>query len=132
MYLLILDILIYNLTPYNSFFFLLSLFFLRKNDYLRVIILGLILDFIILDKFLINTVILLIIFTINKKIIPLKNRDLKTYLIFNIISYLFFVLCLAVINQKFNFSSFIESLIIQIIFILTSYKMLKKHIKLVR
>lgn len=130
--LLILDILLYNYTKYNSFFFLIALNLIKPKDYLKVIIVGLFLDLIILNQPFINTICLLIVFILNQKIFPIKNKTLFNFLVSSVFNFLTYILFISVYNQIFNFYSFIISLLIYLIFIILSYNYLKKYIKLVR
>ena len=129
---LLLDVLIYNFTPYNSFFFLIALNFYENDSYLKVISLGLVLDFIILDTPFINTVILFILFVINKRLIKINKRTLKNYLFINIFNYIIYTSILIIINQNFDTNKFITSIIINTIFCTLSYNLCKKNIKLTR
>ena len=131
MILLILDILIYNFTAYNSYFFLLSILFYRDKDYMKILFIGLILDLIILNKLFINTFILLLIFIINKRIFKLKNKNLKSYLLITNFNFLLYNILLSLI-YSFNLKVFSMSFIINIIFYLLSYNLVKKYIKLSR
>lgn len=129
---LFLDVLIYNYTSYNSFFFLLSLLTIDDKEYIKVIILGLLLDLIIFNLPYINTTILLLLFIINKKIIKIKDRSLKTFLYLILFDYFVYIFFLIMLNRNLNFTNFIISIIINIIFYVLSYNNLKKYIKLSR
>ena len=130
--LLVLDILIYNFTSYNSFFFLISLNFFTNKDYLKVILLGLTIDLILLNTPFINTIILFLLFLINKKFIKLHNRSLIDYLYINLLNLGIYNLILIIINQNLNLMNFLISLIINILFYLLSYNLVKRYIKLAR
>lgn len=132
LFLILLDILVYNYTSYKSFFFLISLNLIKPNDYLKVILIGFFLDFILLNQSFINTICLLLLFVLNKKIFPLKSKSFWNYLLSNLLNYLTFILILSIYNKSFNLYSFIISLIINVIFIIISYNYLKRRIKLVR
>lgn len=129
---LILDILVYNFTEYNTFFFLISLNFYKGHDYTKVIILGLFIDLIILSTPLTNTIILLFLFLINKRVLELKNRSLTNFLCLNAFNLVIYNLILILINQNLNIFKFIISLIINFIFYILSYNLCKKRIKLAR
>ena len=130
--LVLLDVLIYNYTNYKSFFFIVSINLLKPEDYIKIILIGLFLDLIILNQFFINTISLLVLFMLNKKVIPLKNKSFYNYLISYIFNYLSYILILSVYNQNFNLSAFCISLVINLIFVILSYNLLKKGIKFVR
>lgn len=129
---LILDILIYNFTEFNTFFFLISLIYFDEKDYLKVIMLGLFIDLILLNTLFINTCILLLIFIFNKKVIKLKTRSLSNYFYINLCNLLLYNVFLILINQNLNINTFIISIVINSIFYLLSYNLCKKHIKLAR
>lgn len=131
-YLILLDILIYNYTNYKSFFFLVSVNLLKPNDYIKIALIGLFLDFIILNQFFINTISLLILFFLNKKVFPLKSRSFCYYLMSYIFNYLTYTLILSTYNQNFNLNTFSISLVINLIFVILSYNLFKKDIKFVR
>jgi len=129
---LVLDILIYNFTDYNTFFFLISLNFYKEYDYIKVIILGLFIDLVILSKPLTNTIILFSLLLINKKIFKLKKRSLTNFICLNTFNFVIYNLILILLNQNLNISDFIISLVINFIFYILSYNFCKKYIKLAR
>jgi len=130
--LLILDILIYNFTSYSSYFFIISICLCDKKDLYKLILIGLFLDLIVFDKLFINTLIIWIIFLINKKFFKLKEKTLISFLLINNFNFLLYNIFLAFLTVNFDVLNFFESLMINIIFYLLSYNLLKKHIKLSR
>ncbi len=128
---LLLDILIYNFTSYNSYFFLIYICLYNKNEYIKVIFIGLLLDFILLNTQFINTLILLLVFIINKRFFKFKKKTLLSYLLVTNFNFVLYNLLLAIIYD-FNLTSFSNSFLINTLFVLLSYNLVKKHIKLSR
>jgi len=129
--LLLLDLLVYNFTSYNSYFILLSLLLISDKEYFKIILIGLFLDLIFVNTYFINTLILLILFFINKKILKISKNDMKHYFFisnFNFILYNFFLSLI----YGYNIMTFTTTFLINILFCLLSYKNVKKHIKLSR
>jgi len=130
--LLLLDILIYNLTSYNTYFFLISILLFNKKEFNKIIIIGLIIDLIITNKPFLNTIILSIIFIINKKYLKLYKRKLKDYVLLNIFNFMIYYASLSIITGCFNIYTFLINIIINYTFYVLSYNSLKKYIKLAR
>jgi len=130
--LLLLDILIYNLTSYNTYFFLISILLFNKKEFNKMIIIGLIIDLIITNKPFLNTIILSIIFIINKKYLKLYKRKLKDYVLLNIFNFMIYYASLSIITGCFNIYTFLINIIINYTFYVLSYNSLKKYIKLAR
>lgn len=86
---LILDILIYNYTMYNSYFFLISIH--DKNIY-YYLGMGLILDFIIFNTMFLNTIVLLIIYFINKYFSRFNQNNIYIYLLNLLVCYLVYII----------------------------------------
>ncbi len=132
----ILDILIYKFTPYESFLFLISLTLFDKKDYFKVIMLGIFIDFVVLNTFFINTIILLILFIFDKSILKIKNKKIKSYMVVNTLNYLIYSASLYLIFSQTNLKEFFLDLgynyLFNLIFWLFSYNLLKKCIKINR
>ena len=132
----IMDILIYNFTPYKSFLFLLSLCFLNKKDYLTVIALGIFIDLVITNTLFINTIILSVLFYINKYLFKIKRKKVIPFLLINLFNYGIYSLTTYLIYNHFNLKfisiNLINNLIINLIFWLFSYNLMKKSIKINR
>ena len=132
----ILDILIYKFTPYESFLFLISLTLFDKKDYFKVIMLGIFIDFVVLNTFFINTIILLILFIFDKSILKIKNKMIKSYMVVNTLNYLIYSASLYLIFSQTNLKEFFLDLgynyLFNLIFWLFSYNLLKKCIKINR
>ena len=130
-WLLILDVLIYNYTSYCSYFFLLIPLFCDQKDYFEIIIIGLIIDLILLKLPFLNTLILIVIFFLNKKIFKLKVRSLKNYLLISNLNFFIYHLVVSLI-YGFNIIKFSTFFTIYIAFCIFSYNLFRKNIKLAR
>ena len=124
----ILDILIYKFTPYESFLFLISLTLFDKKDYFKVIMLGIFIDFVVLNTFFINTIILLILFIFDKSILKIKNKKIKSYMVVNTLNYLIYSASLYLIFSQTNLKEFFLDLGYNYLFNLIFWK--KAQIKL--
>lgn len=87
--LLFLDILINNFTNYTSYFFIIYLY---NKPYKYFLLTGLILDFIILDSLFLNTILLSIIYIINKVFKDLNKSNLYNYIFINVFNCLLFII----------------------------------------
>ena len=123
---LILDILIYNLTPYKSFFFLLNI---TDKSLVYNVSVGIFVDLFITHTYFITTLFMILMWTIKKTLkINLYNRI--NYLIFNSSMVFGYYLVLACI-YNFDWQILGNILVVNIIFILISYIKYKKCIKCV-
>jgi len=130
--LLFLDVLIYNYTNYNSFFFLVAINLYDQNDYIKILTLGLTLDLILLNQPFINTISLFLIFIINKRFIKIQTKNLNDYVYINLFNFLIYNSILIIINQNLDIYKFMISLIVNFLFYLLSYNLVQKNIKLSR
>ena len=126
---LLLDILIYNLTPYSSYFFLEVI---NHKKYVCVFIVAFILDFIILKTYYINIIVLTLLYLLKKYDIKINYNNFIYYLIFNVFSVTFYYLIVNLIFNYLSIKNYISILIINIIFIMISYIKERKCIKLFR
>lgn len=110
---IILDILIYNYTPYQSFFFLTNI---NNKSLFYNISLSLYIDIFITHTYILNTI-FIIIFYLLKNII--KPHNLLFYLLFNLSILITYNIIFSIIFNKYYIS--IISLLINIIYILISY-----------
>lgn len=130
--LLLIDILIYNFTSFNTYFFLISLIITAPKNIVDFLIVGLIIDFIILNTPLITTIFLILLFIFNKKFLKINKRTFFNYFSINCLNLLIYLAYIIIINQNFNFEKFIIAIIINLTFYILSYNSLKKFIKLSR
>ena len=129
MILFFIDILIYNLTSFNTFLVLLNL--LNKENKYKLIIIALILDLIIFNTYFKNIIVILVLILINKYLLNYKNT-IVNYLSINILNYTLFIIITNLINFNFSFTNIssiiIDNFLINIIIWLICYKYTKcKH-----
>lgn len=123
---LILDIFIYNYTKYKSYFFLVSLY---KKNIIYYIGMGLILDFIVFNTFLLNSIILLIIYFINKFFSRYNIKNIYIYLLNLLVDYIVYIsITNLVLNNALNIIlvNIGKSLILNLLFYFLCFK-LKKY-----
>lgn len=123
---LILDIFIYNYTKYKSYFFLVSLY---NKNIIYYIGMGLILDFIVFNTFLLNSIILLIIYFINKFFSRYNIKNIYIYLLNLLVDYIVYIsITNLVLNNALNviLVNIGKSLILNLLFYLLCFK-LKKY-----
>ena len=101
MILFLLDFFIYNYTSYSTYFILLNL--MAKKNYKKLILIGLILDFFVLNTYFKNTLILIILILINKYILNFNKKNIVVFLAISIINYHLFIIFNSVINHNINF-----------------------------
>ena len=101
MILFLLDFLIYNYTSYSTYFILLNL--MAKKNYKKLILIGLILDFFVLNTYFKNTFILIILILINKYILNFNKKNIVVFLAISIINYHLFIIFNSVINHNISF-----------------------------
>lgn len=123
---LILDIFIYNYTKYKSYFFLVSLY---NKNIIYYIGMGLILDFIVFNTFLLNSIILLIIYFINKFFSRYNIKNIYIYLLNLLVDYIVYIsITNLVLNNALNIIlvNIGKSLILNSLFYFLCFK-LKKY-----
>ena len=113
MLLFLLDLLVFNLTRYNTYFVLLNL---SKKRYVILIIIGLILDYIIFDTYIKNTIVFLIMIFINKYIINYNLKNIVNFLGANILNYVIFFFLSSFVNFDYSLIN-ISYIIIQDFFV---------------
>lgn len=101
MILFLLDFLIYNYTSYSTYFILLNL--MVKKNYKKLILIGLILDFFVLNTYFKNTLILIILILINKYILNFNKKNIVVFLAISIINYHLFIIFNSLINHNISF-----------------------------
>lgn len=123
---LILDIFIYNYTKYKSYFFLVSLY---NKNIIYYIGMGLILDFIVFNTFLLNSIILLIIYFINNFFSRYNIKNIYIYLLNLLVDYIVYIsITNLVLNNALNviLVNIGKSLILNLLFYFLCFK-LKKY-----
>ena len=132
MFSLFLDVAIYNLTNYSSFFVLFPIcYFSIKKEWYKILILGIIVD-ILTSTWLINLAIFMFIYFFNYFYFKIFNLKFITYLILILLNYIIFSFLLYLINNynylefAYLFEYLFNNLIINIIYYLLNYKFVLK------
>ena len=115
---LIIDILIYNFTPYLSYFFLVNL---NSKDYIYNLLLAIILDY-ITGLYFYNIIFVTFIYYLKKYVLKFNYHNLLIYYLVNIIIILLYYLCGCTIFSYILIKNIINVLIINSIFIVICYK----------
>jgi len=85
---LLFDTIINNFSSYSSYFFIVYLY---NKSYKNYLLTGLILDFIIFNTFCLNTILLTLIYLINKVFNNLNKQNIYNYVFINLFNYLLFI-----------------------------------------
>ena len=121
-----LDTIIYNFTPYKSFFFLINI---NKKSLVYNISVGLFIDLFITHTLPFNTIFMIIFYLLHK----FSNRNyynVINYYLFNILTmFVYYLIASSIYNFK---NIFFNMFVINSIFILISYIKDSKNIKLYR
>ena len=125
----VLDILIYNLTIYSSFFFLINL---NRKSLSYNLALGLFIDFVLLKTYFLNTILILIFYLIRHYFLKINYGKFINYFFFNLGIVLIYILMTTGLFSYFNLKNILLSLLINSIFISISYIKDSKDIKLIR
>ena len=125
---LFLDILIYNLTKYKSYFFLINL---SNEDLLTNMMIALIIDLFIMHTLFLNTLIILILYLLKKYLLKINLHNFLTFLFYNLFNLGIYYLIMNACFKGFYFKDLVNVLIINLIFIIISYKNLDKNINLI-
>lgn len=112
MFNLILDIIIYNYTPYLSYFFLLNI---HNKNYIYNLSIALFIDIFITHTYILNTIFITIYFILRKM---LKINNIFKYYLFNIS----IILMYFIILNNITLISVLNVFLINSIYILISYK----------
>lgn len=120
--LILLDILVYSYTHFNSYFFLIGLI---NKPYIYYLCAGLVIDFIILDTPLINILFLTILYFINKFFHHFNENNFWVYIINISFDFILYLIYIGIVNY-FSISEILiiigNNLFINMIFYLLSYK----------
>jgi len=119
---LIIDILINNYTKFTSFFFIICLY---NKSYKHYLYIGIILDFIIINTYFYNIIILTLIYLMNKPLKELNMNNIWNYIFVNIYNYLLYIIFSNLFvynNLNHIFLSIGNNLIINIIFYILSFR----------
>jgi|GEM_PF-6144789 len=135
--LLILDIYCYLFTSYNTFLILIAIPFLKENSVMKLISVGILIDYLILKNIWpTNTAILLFLFILNKYFFKVKKLSFENYILINIFNLILFVGINYFISIEFQLL-FFSLVLFQIFFAnflfwIVSYNLIVKFIKYFR
>lgn len=119
MFYLLLDILIYNFTPYLSYFSLLNI---NNKSYIYNISIALLLDTLITHTLPLNMIWFTILFFSKKYLFKFNYHNFLTYIIFNVSIILLYYVINNILFSFLTLSNIINVLIINSIMIAISYK----------
>lgn len=125
-FLIFLDVIINNYTPFTSFFFLIYLY---QKPYKYYLLTALILDFLIFNTYFYNLLILSLMYLINQIFNNLNKNNFYVYLFFVIFNYLSYIILSNILNFNSIYNILISigtNLIINMIFYILAYK--KKYL----
>ena len=125
-FLILLDIIINNYTPYTSFFFIIYLY---QKPYKYYLLTALILDFLIFNTYFYNLIILSLMYLMNQMFNNLNKNNFYVYLFFVIFNYLSYIILSNILNLNSLYHILISigaNLIINLLFYLLAYK--KKYL----
>lgn len=97
---LLLDILIYNFTKYNTYLILLNFVTLKNKK--TILFLALFLDCIVFHTWYKNLIVFLILLLFNEYIYNFNTKQIVSYLAVSILNYVLFLLLSNIINGNFN------------------------------
>ncbi len=119
MFYLILDILIYNYTPYLSYFFLLNI---NTKSYIYNLALAFLIDLLITPNPFYTTIFITIIYYLHHYLFKLNYHNFNIYYLINIITIILYYIFSMLIFKYLTFSNILNILIINSIFIAICYK----------
>ena len=118
MFYLVLDILIYNFTPYLSYFFILNL---NNKSYIYNLSVAIIIDY-ILHTYFYNIIFVTLLFILKKYVLKFNYHNFNVYFLVNLLLVLIYYLISTIIFSYINIWKIVKVLIINGIFIAISYK----------
>ena len=128
MFYLLLDILIYNYTPYLSYFFILNI---NNKPFIYNIIIAVIIDILLKIPFY-NVIFITIIYLLKKHIFKFNYNNLLYYYIVNISFIILYYIISSLIYSSIDILNILNLFFINSIFILICYKKDSNNILLLR
>lgn len=128
MFYLLLDILIYNYTPYLSYFFILNI---NNKPFIYNIIIAVIIDILLKIPFY-NVIFITIIYLLKKHIFKFNYNNLLYYYIVNITFIILYYIISSLIYSSIDILNILNLFFINSIFILICYKKDSNNILLLR
>ena len=128
MFYLILDILIYNFTPYLSYFFILNL---NNKSYIYNLSVAIIIDY-ILHTYFYNIIFVTVLFLLKKYVLKFNYNNFNVYFLVNLLLVLIYYLVSTIIFSYISIWNIVNVLIVNSIFITICYKKDALNIKYFR
>lgn len=122
------DILIYNFTPYHSYFFLINI--LQKN-WRYLLIVALILDFFLLHTYGFHLIFFMSGYIFLKYGNHLNLNNFLYYFLFNFAIFICYFIFTHILFSYFSYPIFLEAMLLQSIFIVISYNKRPCNINLI-
>ena len=126
MFYLFLDLIIYNYTPYLSYFFLINL---NDKSYIYNISIALLIDFLILHIPLLTTLWVTILYFLKKYLFKFNYYNFYIYVCFNLGIIFLYYLVNSLLFSNVTIIGILNVLIINGVFVAISYKRLALDIK---
>lgn len=128
MFYLVLDILIYNFTPYLSYFFILNL---NNKSYIYNLSIAIIIDY-ILHTYFYNIIFVTLLFILKKYVLKFNYNNFNVYFLVNLLLVLIYYLISTIIFSYISIWNIVNVLIVNSIFITICYKKDTLNIKYFR
>lgn len=128
MFYLVLDILIYNFTPYLSYFFILNL---NNKNYIYNLSIAIIIDY-ILHTYFYNIIFVTLLFLLKKYVLKFNYNNFNVYFLINLLLVLIYYLISMIIFSYISIWNIVNVLIVNSIFITICYKKDTLNIKYFR
>lgn len=128
MFYLVLDILIYNFTPYLSYFFILNL---NNKSYIYNLSIAIIIDY-ILHTYFYNIIFVTLLFLLKKYVLKFNYNNFNVYFLVNLLLVLKYYLISTIIFSYISIWNIVNVLIVNSIFITICYKKDTLNIKYFR
>lgn len=128
MFYLVLDILIYNFTPYLSYFFILNL---NNKSYIYNLSVAIIIDY-ILHTYFFNIIFVTLLFILKKYVLKFNYNNFNVYFLVNLLLVLIYYLVSMIIFSYISIWNIVNVLIVNSIFITICYKKDALNIKYFR
>lgn len=128
MFYLVLDILIYNFTPYLSYFFILNL---NNKSYIYNLSVAIIIDY-ILHTYFYNIIFVTVLFLLKKYVLKFNYNNFNVYFLVNLLLVLIYYLISTIIFSYISIWNIVNVLIVNSIFITICYKKDTLNIKYFR
>ena len=128
MFYLVFDILIYNFTPYLSYFFILNL---NSKSYIYNLSIAIIIDY-ILHTYFYNIIFVTLLFLLKKYVLKFNYNNFNVYFLVNLLLVLIYYLISTIIFSYISIWNIVNVLIVNSIFITICYKKDTLNIKYFR